>query len=111
MEIDYKNIGARIKKYRKLKNLTQEKLAELTQASAPHISHIENASTKLSLPTLVSIANALGVSADELICGSLDSANHIHNNEIAELTADCSPQELRSMIDMLAVLKKVLRQQ
>jgi len=64
-------IGKRIKEKRKQRGLTQAVLAEMSGVEPSNISHIERAATKLSLPTLVSIANALQVSADELLYDSL----------------------------------------
>ena len=49
MEINYKDIGVRVKQERINKNITQEKLAELSGVSVTHMSNIENANTKLSL--------------------------------------------------------------
>ena len=60
--IDYSAIGRRIKTARLSCGMTQEKLAEQTGLSLPHISNIETGHTKLSLPTMVEIANALSVS-------------------------------------------------
>lgn len=64
MELDYKAIGKRIKIARIQAELSQEALAEKADLSPTHMSNIENANTKLSLPMLISIANALSVSAD-----------------------------------------------
>lgn len=62
MDINYEKIGQRIKRFRLQKKMPQEKLAELTGLSTPHMSHIETGSTKLGLPTIVKIANVLEVS-------------------------------------------------
>lgn len=59
MEINYKDIGIRIKQERFNQNITQEKLAEISGISVTHMSNIENTNTKLSLPVLVNIANAI----------------------------------------------------
>ena len=67
MSINYEIIGSRIRGIRKNKKMTQEKLAELSGVEPSNISHIERAATKLSLPTLVSIANALDVTLDEIV--------------------------------------------
>ena len=56
MELDYIKLGKRIRAIRMAKGLTQEKLAEKSDLSANHISHIERANTMVGLPTLVQIA-------------------------------------------------------
>lgn len=71
MAIDYKAIGKRVKRYRKIRNITQEELSNRVDVTCSHISNIENAKTKVSLPLLVDIANALEVSVDDLLCDNV----------------------------------------
>ena len=59
MELDYRAIGKRIKIARIKADLTQEALAEKASLSTTHMSNIETGNSKLSLPTIVSLANAL----------------------------------------------------
>lgn len=61
MAIDYKEIGSNIKVCRIRKNLKQAQLAEIVGVSSQHISHIECGRTTVSLPLLISIAQALSV--------------------------------------------------
>lgn len=56
-----------IKRIRTSKNLSQEKLAELSDLSGPFISDIENGKKWGSFETLVSLANALNVEPYELL--------------------------------------------
>ena len=70
MEINYEALGARIRKIRKQKHMTQEYVAEKVEISVSHMSNIENASKKLSLKLLVSIADILEVTVDELLMDS-----------------------------------------
>ena len=65
--MNYAEIGQRIKKYRKQKNLSQEQLAEKVNISPTHMSHIETGATKLSLQVLVDLAQALDTSTDSLL--------------------------------------------
>ena len=67
MELDYRAIGKRIKIARIKADLTQEALAEKASLSTTHMSNIETGNSKLSLPTIVSLANALSVSVDEFL--------------------------------------------
>lgn len=109
MEIDYELIGKRIREERISQNLSQQTLAEISNISLTNISHIERGATKLSLPTLVSIANALAVSADFLLCDSLVEADKIYIDEINELLLDCNPNELKIIIDIMKSVKITLR--
>ena len=52
--------------------------------SIPHISHVENGSTKASLDFVVKAANALGTTTDHLLCDSLEDSGSIYLGEISE---------------------------
>lgn len=67
--IQYKQIGARIVYYRKLKGITQEKLAENVGISPQYLSRIENGSypKSVSLSTLIRIADKLDVPVSKLV--------------------------------------------
>ena len=89
--------------------MTQAALSELAGIEPSNLSHIERAATKVSLPTLMNIANTLEVSLDELVCGSLVKSEHIAVRQLNELLSDCSPDELQAVIEMAKVMKKILR--
>ncbi len=109
MSIDYNSIGKRIRELRKAKGWTQAKLAEESGVEPSNISHIERAATKLSLPTMINIANALGVSLDEIAFGSLVKSSHVTAKLISEVLSDCSPEELCSLAEVIKTTKAVLR--
>ena len=110
MEIDYQAIGTRIRRLRKAQGLTQQTLAELSDQEPSNISHIERGATKLSLPTLVSIANALGVTADQLLCDSIAASGTVYRQELMALLDDCSHWELRLITETIRTLREGLRQ-
>lgn len=109
MELDYKAIGERIRRQRKERNLTQQTLAELSYQEPSNISHIERGATKLSLPTIVNIANALNVTVNDLLCDSLPAATSSYIHIAGELLADCSHSELRIITETMRALKENLR--
>lgn len=74
IDLDYTEIGKNIRKCRQSKGLKQKDLAERINMSEQHICHIETASTKLSLPTLVAIANVLEVDCNTLLGATLTGA-------------------------------------
>lgn len=61
-----KNFGVNLQKYRKLHNLTQEKLAELVGVDSTSISSIETGKYFPSAENLSKIASALNVSIADL---------------------------------------------
>lgn len=111
MSVDYISIGHRIKEIRRSKGWTQAKLAEVSGIEPSNISHIERAATKLSLPTLVNIANALSVTLDELAYGSLIKNAHISSKLINDILMDCSDEELKAIAQVVKTTKSVLRSQ
>lgn len=100
MELDYKAIGARIRQLRKKLNLSQEGFAEKANISVQHLSHIETANTKLSLPVLVNIANSLGTTPDALLCDSVENSKNTYFKEISELLSDCTVEEVRIVTEV-----------
>ncbi len=109
MNIDYKVIGNRIKDIRTAKSWTQAKLAEKSGVEPSYVSHIERGVTKLSLPTLISIANALEVSLDEIVYTNLAKSTHISNGMIDNLLSDCTPEEISAIVEVVKTTKNVLR--
>ena len=107
--MDYNALGNRIREIRISKKMTQTRVAEIAGIEASNLSHIERAATKVSLPTLINIANAPGVSLDELIYDSLIKNNHICNSRINELLVDCTSYEIQVLAEVIKNIKCVLR--
>ena len=63
--------------------------------------HIETGCTKLSLTTFISIANALDVSADELLCDCINQASNVYETEISLLLKNCSTKEICFIHDLV----------
>ncbi len=111
MELDYSELGKRIKEQRLKKHLTQERLAEIVNVATSNISHIERATTQVSLPSLVKIANALDTTLDYLICDSLHSIAEIYiEQDIANILQGCSLQEKQIIKDIMIAAKKTLKE-
>lgn len=103
--MNYFEIGQRIRRYRKAQNLSQEQLAERIDISVTHMSHIETGNTKLSLPVLVSLAQALEVRTDDLLFDR-PSDKDVSLQEMAMLLDECSPTEVRVLVDIATAAKK-----
>ena len=109
MELDYKAIGKRIKIARIKADLTQERLAEMVEISPTHMSNIETGTTCVSLTAIVSLANALSVTVDDLLCDSVVKSKVQFEKDIAGILADCDEYEIRMVKDMAQALKETLR--
>lgn len=69
--MDYEALGKRVRAQRKLLDMTQDELAEAVGVSCSFIGHIERGTRKLSVDTLVRLADVLHVSCDTLLQDSL----------------------------------------
>lgn len=102
MKVDYKDLGARIKKRREELNMSQAELASMVGLSTQHVSNVENARSKIGLEKLISIANALECSADQLLCGSLrEGSRAVYSDEISAIIEDFSDAEMRALPEFL----------
>lgn len=109
MEINYEAIGRRIRALRKKKNWTQDELRDRAEISKTHMSHIETGTTKVSLPALVALANALDTTVDSLLCDSVKCSECIFEKDIEAAIKDCSAYELSVIVEAIEYLKRLLR--
>ena len=75
--MDYADLGRRVRARRMELNWTQERLAQEIGVSTSFIGHIERGSRKASIDTLVQLANAMEISTDKLLEGSLVVSNSL----------------------------------
>lgn len=108
-KMDYGEIGKRLKTERLRRNMSQQDLSYEIDYSVPHISHVENGTTKLSVDFLVKAANALHVSADRLLRDNLEEVDENYQIEIMELLHDCNRQEMKILSRMIEDMKDNLR--
>lgn len=95
--MDCINLGKRIKAAREHIGLTQEQLSELVGLSPMHMSVIERGVKPPKLDTFVRIANALGVSADQLLQDSVDNTNEAVTTGISKLVEPL-PKQMQQLI-------------
>ena len=107
--MDCQSIGARVRYHRKQNGLSQEQLAERISTSNVHISNIERGEKVPSLEVILSIANALSVSADDLLAGNLLSASTNSTEEEMYILFDCSQEESQILLESMKAIKMVLR--
>lgn len=103
--MDYVLLGNNIRKYRKLRGYTQEKLSELVNISSVFMSQIENATRKPSIDTVVKIASTLNISIDLLVNNTITNSN----NEISDFI-DCELTREQKNIISFAFKKRSQKQ-
>ncbi|MCC0697802.1 helix-turn-helix domain-containing protein [Clostridioides sp. ES-S-0048-02] len=109
MDLDFRAIGQRIKIARIKKRLTQDTLSELVNITPQHMSNIERGGSSVSLPTLIAIANMLGVSIDELLCDTILDSKVVFEKELQEVISDCNEYEIRVIVDVVKTTKDSMR--
>ena len=110
MALNFVQIGKHIGEIRKRRGLSQQKLSEIIDKSPSYISYIEGGLKCMSLDTFVSIANALQVSADEILKDNIENNIKAANHEFASLIADCSEYEKRVLLSTLKTAKAAMRE-
>ena len=108
-EIDYVLIGKRVKEVRNQLKVSQATLAEMTGLSVTYISHIETAYKKASLTSLVNIANAAGISVDELLYGNQDHYATDYHLDTKLLIESCDHAEKRFIYLLIESVIKIFR--
>ena len=102
--------GKRIRQFRKKRGLSQSDLASQIKHATTYISYIETGQRCMSLETFVEIANALHVSADELLRDNIERTLVVSNHEFAELLVDSTVVEQKAMYVAAATAKCFLRE-
>ncbi len=110
MAIEYESIGKRIKQFRTERNISQEKLGDLISATGNHISRIESGRRIPSVESLFLIANALNVTADDLLVDSLTRVKLTDDQEFKRLLAGCNEKERKILIRLLQFMKDLLKE-
>ncbi len=109
MELDYIAIGKRIRTARKDLKLTQENVSEQVNLSVPHLSHIECGRTKVSLPSLIHIANVLQTTVDALLYDNIEATRDAYDKDFKDLLSDCSPKEREVILTAAKQVKAALK--
>ena len=96
-------IGRNIRKYRLEKKLRQEDLAERANLSINYVGAIERGE---KIPSLITIINALGVSADMILADVINTGYEIKTSMLSEKLSKLSKDDKNMAYDMIDVLLK-----
>ena len=97
-------IGPKLRELRIAKNLTQEELAALVNLSSTHVSVIERGLKVTKLDTFVAIANALDVSADELLVDVVAHSVTGVSNRLSDKISSLPMKEQKKIIKVVQAL-------
>lgn len=97
--VNYIEIGKRIKKEREQNGITREEFSELVGISSTYLSQLELGQRHASLPTTIKIASTLNISLDYLIYG--DSVIDINKDDLIEVINKASKKDLKTLKEIL----------
>ncbi len=98
------SIGKNIRKYRLMKKLRQEGLAEKADLSINYVGAIERGEKTPSLESLIVIINALGVSADMILADVLDNGYVVKDSLLAQKLDKLSAEDRSRIYDVIDTL-------
>lgn len=99
-----REIGKKIKFYRKKRGLTQEQLAEKVELSSHFISALERGMYSVKLENLVKIINVLECTADDLFCDSLSDKTRANASRLAKEMATLPEHEQERIFKVVELL-------
>jgi transcriptional regulator with XRE-family HTH domain len=94
--MDYKRLGKRIREERLRLHLTQADLAEAIDISDTYMGAIERGERSLTLNTIVSLVNRLGVSIDYLLADYVSNSDSNIIEQFKQIT-DNQPLERKQL--------------
>ncbi len=97
----FDTIGANIRKCRLSKNMRQEDLAEKANLSVTYVGMIERGEKTPSLETLIAILNAIGVSADVVLCDVVDASYTVKISLLNEKLSLLSEEDRNKIYDVI----------
>jgi len=102
--LDLALMGKRIRKYRRMKGFTLENLAEIVDVSTVFINDIERGIKCPRMDNFIKIANALDVTADELLCDSINADSDLLLNEISKKMHNLSAKQITSLSKIIDLM-------
>ena len=104
MKLD--TIGKNIRKFREIKKLRQEDLAEKTDLTTNNIGMIERGEKIPSLETFINILNSLGVSADMVLSDVLDNGYTVKDSLLNEKLEKLVPEDRNRIYEVIDTMMK-----
>ena len=105
-ELNFREIGARIQKYRLDKNMTQEELGEIIGTDQKYVSRLEGGHHNTSFSTIVSIAKALNIPIDSFVADYDNSSDESNLYLILDEIRGMNPKQLDILRDFIKIIKK-----
>ncbi len=109
-ELDFTQIGSRIRKARMKLKLTQEEASERCDITNSFYGNIERGDKKMSVETLVKISRGLDVSLDYLVYGDVPDEQESLKLLLEDLYRRADKQQYEKFLMLIHTLSKIVDQ-
>lgn len=108
-------IGKNIRKYRKLKGLTLERLAEVLETETNYLGQCERGERRFSLDKLIDLIEYFGITANDIIpihipTEEKSKEKNIYLEEINEILNSCTDNQLAVMLNTIKELVPFIKE-
>lgn len=103
-EVNYVEVGNKIRIERENFGMSREKLAEILNLSPYFLGQIERGERNMSINTLIKISECLHISIDSLFFEKVNVNNNNNNNSLYSLINRCSEKEANVIEELIKLL-------
>lgn len=109
-EINYIEIGSRIRDARIQQKLTQEEASERCDITSSYYGNIERGDKKMSLETLVKISKGLGISTDKILFGEIPDKELWMVQLLNEIQHDADETQFEKYLTIIKTISTIIDQ-
>ena len=102
-------LGVKIQEMRRVREITQQQLAENSQISVVYIGYIEQGKRRCAISTYIRIVNALGYTLDDLFSEYLTNREPSLPIDTKALISEFSESEKEAIYEIILSLKKMIK--
>ena len=110
LNIDYAQVGQRMKRLRFKNQITQAVLAERTDVTPSYVCLVETGKRQPSLDYFIKVADELNTTLDFLLTGTVPPSDKEKiNPELLSIFTDCSDSDKNMLVEIMRDTKGVLK--
>lgn len=107
-DVDYAEIGSRIRAVRIMQKLTQEEASERCDITSSYYGNIERGDKKMSVETLIKIAKGLNISTDELLFGETAKEGTEANEFLREVQRTVDQEQYPKYLTVMKAIASII---
>lgn len=109
--INWLKLGTKIQDMRRLKQITQQQLAERSKISDVYLGYIEQGKRRCSIEIYIRLVNSLGFTLDDLFAEYLPHRKGPVQITIKDLLDEFSEEEIEDLSQIIQTLVKMTKKQ